>query len=86
MAEFTVYGRPGCMYCHHAVKLLENHNIEFDYIDIYKKNISKGDVSKKINQPVSTMPQILHGEHYVGGCTELMSYMKSGDFKKNRPA
>jgi len=86
MTEFTVYGRPGCMYCHYAVKLLKNNDISFDYIDIYKSNLSKSDVSKKINQPVQTMPQILHGEHYVGGCTELMSYVKSAAFKKNRPA
>ena len=84
MAEFTVYGRPGCMYCHYAVKLLKSKEIDFDYIDIYKENLSKSDVSKIINQPVQTMPQILHGEHYVGGCTELMGYVKSDEFEQNR--
>jgi len=23
------------------------------------------------------MPQILHGDHYVGGCTELLNYLKT---------
>jgi len=74
--SFTVYGRPGCMFCHQAVRLLKANNLEFEYIDIYEKGLSKQDVSERINKPVHTMPQILHGEHYVGGCTELFGYLK----------
>ena len=77
MSSFTVYGRPGCGYCHLAVNTLQSNNFEFEYIDIYQQGLSKQDVAKRINQPVHTMPQILHGEHYVGGCTELMSYLKT---------
>ena len=76
MSEFTVYGRPGCGYCYRAVELLESHGHEFRYIDIYRKGMSKLDVSREINQPVYTMPQIIHGENYVGGCRELINYLK----------
>jgi len=76
MSKYTVYGRPGCGYCYHAVRLLQSEGYEFDYIDIYKEGLSKQDVSKRINQPVTTMPQILHGEKYVGGCTELIDYVQ----------
>lgn len=77
MSVFTVYGRPGCGYCYRAVDLLESRGHEFKYIDIYRKGLSKQDVSKKINHPVHTMPQITHGDKYVGGCMELMSYLKA---------
>ena len=73
---FTVYVRPGCIYCHRAVRLLTKSSLEFEYIDIYDKGLSKQDVSERIKQPVQTMPQILHGDHYVGGCTELFAYLK----------
>ena len=74
---FVVYGRPGCGYCHQAVRLLEAKKEPFEYIDIYEKNLSKADVADRINRPVHTMPQILHGDHYVGGCTELFSYLNA---------
>ena len=77
MASFTVYGRPGCGFCYMAVKALQMGKHDFEYIDIYKEGLSKQDVSERINQPVHTMPQILHGDHYVGGCTELLSYLKN---------
>lgn len=74
--SFTVYGRPGCGYCSGAVSLLKRADIPFTYIDIYKENISKPELSKKINQPVYTVPQILHGDKYIGGYTELVPYLR----------
>jgi len=76
MARFTVYGRPGCGYCSYAVRALQDAGLDFEYIDIYKKGLSKADVGQKINQPVHTMPQILDGKKYVGGCMELLEYLK----------
>ena len=80
MAKFTVYGRPGCGYCHHAVRLLSSSNLDFDYIDIFEQGMSKADVAEILQRPVHTVPQILHGSHYVGGCMELISYLQSSDF------
>lgn len=76
-ASYTVYGRPGCGYCHQAVRMLEANDLSFEYIDIYEKNLSKQDVADLVGQPVHTMPQILHGDHYVGGATELYSYLRN---------
>lgn len=78
MSSFTVYGRPGCCYCHLAVNRLQSNNFEYEYIDIYQQGLSKQDVSERINQPVHTMPQIMHGDRYIGGCMELLSYLKNG--------
>lgn len=75
--KFTIYGRPGCGYCHQAVRLLEASKLPFTYIDIYAEGLTKQDVAERVKQPaVHTMPQILHGDHYVGGCTELFAYMR----------
>ena len=77
MSSYTVYGRPGCAFCFYAQKTLDQLNADYEYIDIYAEGLSKEDVSLKINQPVATMPQILHGETYIGGYTELVSYLKA---------
>lgn len=82
MAKFTIYGRPGCGYCSHAVSLMKQNNFDFEYIDIWAENISKEEVAKRIGKPVHTVPQILHGAHYVGGCTELMGYVSSGKYRQ----
>lgn len=77
--RFTVYGRPGCGYCHHAVNALQSGGYDFDYIDIYREGLSKQDIAERINRSVQTVPQILHGDTYVGGYMELMPYLKTID-------
>ena len=82
MKSFTIYGRPGCGFCYHALHLMQSHGFEFEYIDIYEQGLSKSEVSQRIDQPVSTMPQILHGDHYIGGCQELELYLRSAKFSQ----
>ena len=77
MDKFTVYGRSGCSYCHQAVNQLEKAGYPFDYIDIYKQGLSKQDVSERIKQPVYSMPQIQHGDKYLGGYMELLAYLRT---------
>lgn len=76
MQEFTVYGRPGCGYCVAAVQLLKAKGYSFDYIDIHTKGMSPADLTTVVGQPVRTVPQILHGDRYVGGYTDLVPYLK----------
>jgi len=64
---FVVYGRPGCGYCHQAVRILEASNLSYTYIDMYEEGLTKDDVAKRVKQPsIHTVPQITHGDHYVG--------------------
>lgn len=77
MSAFTVYGRPGCGYCHMAQHALESAGYEYQYIDIYRQGLSKEDLAKRLGKPVRTVPQILHGDKYIGGYTELRSYLSS---------
>lgn len=77
MTSFTVYGRPGCGYCHMAQRALEQGGYEYKYIDIYREGISKEDLAERLGKPVRTVPQILHGDKYIGGYTELYSYLST---------
>ena len=74
--DFVVYGRPWCGYCAGAVRLLKSSPYSFTYIDVYDENISKESLSNKLGVSVRTWPQIVHGDTYVGGYTELVPYLK----------
>lgn len=79
MDSFTVFGRPGCGYCVRAKQLLEARGFPFKYVDIQEEGISKADLSKTVGKTVETVPQIFHGQQYVGGCTDLEAYLKTMD-------
>ena len=79
MDSFTVFGRPGCGFCVRAKQLLEARGFPFKYVDIQAEGISKADLSKTVGKTVETVPQIFHGQQYVGGCTDLEAYLKTMD-------
>jgi glutaredoxin 1 len=79
MTTFTVYGRPGCGYCVAATQLLKSKGLPWEYIDMYEEGLSPQDLEEKVGRPVRTVPQILHGDKYIGGYTDLVPYLKSLD-------
>lgn len=79
METFTVYGRPGCGFCVAAVRLLESKKLPFEYIDMYAEGMSPQQLGDKLGRPVRTVPQIVHGDTYVGGYTDLVPYLKELD-------
>ncbi len=77
MTEFVVYGRPGCGFCVAAARLLEAKQLPFTYVDMYDAGMrSPAELADKVGRPVRTVPQILHGDRYVGGYTDLVPYLK----------
>lgn len=76
-AEFTVYGRPWCGYCSGALSVLDQLGLEYSYIDIREQGISKAELAEKLERPVYTVPQILHGDLYIGGYRDLLPYLQS---------
>jgi len=77
MNTITIFGRPGCGFCSRAKQLCEIQKYQFNYIDIWKGNISKADLETTIGRPVLTMPQIFLGKEYIGGFTEFEQFVES---------
>lgn len=77
MDRFTVFGRPGCGFCVRARQLLEDRKLPLLYVDIHAEGITKADLEKTVGKPVETVPQIFHGQKYIGGCTDLEAYLKT---------
>jgi len=76
MKKITIFGRPGCGYCSRAKQLCEIKEYDFNYIDIWAEGISQADLQKTIGKPVSTVPQIFHGQDHIGGFTEFEAFTK----------
>jgi len=72
----VIWSKDQCMFCDWAKELLESKGIEFE-----ERNISHGPWTREQLQEAApgskTVPQIwLHGK-YVGGFTELQTYIKN---------
>lgn len=71
---YTVYTKENCGYCRRAKDLLEMIGEDFVTHDI-----TVGDTRQLVNEKagfeIKTVPQIWHGDRYVGGYTELSSYL-----------
>lgn len=77
MKQFIIFGRPGCGFCIRAKQLCEINNLPHKYIDIWAEGISKQDLEKTVGKPVHTVPQIFHGESYIGGCDDFDAYIST---------
>ena len=79
MNKIDIYTTPTCPFCIKAKKLLSSlglnyteHNVEDSFDEMTKE------ISEKYNKPVSTVPQIIINEKYVGGYTDLETLYKGG--------
>ena len=73
--RFTVFGHEACGFCRRAKQLLTDKELPFRYVDIHEEGISKADLSKTVGHEVTTVPQIFHGQGYVGGFEALEKYL-----------
>lgn len=69
----TMFSKEGCQYCEKAKKLLNEHNLKFEEIELNK------DITSRTLLAVSgakTTPQIFIGGKLIGGSEELEAYLK----------
>lgn len=79
MNKITIYTSEMCPYCIKAKKLLKILNLDFEEIN------SDGNfdemcesLSQKFNRPgISTVPQIIINDHYIGGYDDLEHLYKT---------
>lgn len=68
-----VYTKENCIFCIRAIKLLEDHGIEHDIIDVNPLNKEEliARVEKATGTAPRTVPQIFIESEYVGGFDDL---------------
>lgn len=77
MHRYTIFGHQACGFCRQAKQLLDQQELPYRYVDIHEAGISQADLEKTIGQPVRTVPQIFHGETYIGGFEALQRHLQN---------
>lgn len=66
--------RKGCPHCHHAKRLLTQHNIPFEAVELDANITSR---SLQAISSKNTTPQIFIGGQYIGSADDLEKYLKA---------
>ena len=77
MKNITVYSGPMCNFCDAAKRLLTRNNLNYNEIDISKKEGLRDEMTKRANGR-RTIPQIFFDDYHVGGYQELRELEKTG--------
>ncbi len=72
--KYTVYGKPRCDYCDKAKAMLREQGKPVTYHDVMEDTAARAVLLEAIPN-LKTVPQIFHGDHHVGGYTELVAYL-----------
>jgi glutaredoxin len=80
---FKVYGKPDCPFCTKAVRILQDNNIPYQYYSI-GEHLTKNELIDTIslvndNVEIKAVPQIVYGNEYIGGYTELCDFLVAED-------
>ncbi|KAA1173171.1 GrxA family glutaredoxin [Marinobacter salinexigens] len=84
MEQVTIYGRSSCGFCVRAKQLCEVKGMPYQWVDMIAENLTKEDIAARIGRPVYTVPQILVGSEYVGGCDEFMRWVRDHEAEAAR--
>tara|TARA_B100001123_G_scaffold249147_1_gene278172 strand:- start:620 stop:874 length:255 start_codon:yes stop_codon:yes gene_type:complete len=81
MKNITMYSGPMCAFCEAAKRLFLRNNLQYEEIDISKKDGLRDEMIKKSNGR-RTIPQIFFDEQHIGGYQELRTLEKSGELQE----
>lgn len=76
MNKVTVYTTDPCPYCRQAKTLLDKRGLSYEEINLAKDADGRAELAKRTG--MMTFPQVIIGDHVVGGFTELLSADRSG--------
>ena len=74
MSQYTIYSKPSCGYCLQAKELLEQNNLDFEYLQLGTHyNL---DVLMALAPNAKSLPQVFKDGVLVGGYSDLVEYLK----------
>ncbi len=77
MAKIEIYSSPLCGFCHHAKRLLESKNVEFEDINVMMNRDRMAEMVERAGGRTS-VPQIFIDDRHVGGCDDLYALEDKG--------
>jgi len=75
--KFTVYSKDNCPYCSKVKQVLEL--IQTDFV-VYSldREFTREEFYSEFGQG-STFPQVIVNDQHIGGCTEIIKYLKENN-------
>ena len=71
---YTIYSKPNCSFCLQAKELLEQNNLDFEYLQLGTHyNL---DVLMTLAPNAKSLPQVFKDGVLVGGYSDLVEYLK----------
>lgn len=80
MARVVLYGTRFCPYCVAARQWFKDQQIDFDDIAVDGDQAARARLKQQTGQ--RTVPQIWIGDTHVGGYSDLIALVRSGEVKK----
>jgi glutaredoxin 3 len=78
MPPIVIYTRPFCGFCAQALGLLRGKGLEFTEIEAGFDPEKRKEMMDRSGR--TTFPQIFVGDTHIGGCDELMTLDRKGEF------
>ena len=74
--EAKMYSTPRCSWCDRVVKMLEEHGVMVEKIDVSGDKTLIKEMQKAAGEKVTSVPQVIVDGKYVGGYTEVERFLK----------
>lgn len=75
--KVIIYTKDYCPYCDRAKEFFASRNIGFEEIDVSRDPQAYNDLKARTHH--MTVPQIFIGDNFIGGYTDLMAKVRSGE-------
>jgi len=79
MSAVTIYTRPFCGFCSHALRLLKDKGVDFTEIEAAFDAAKRKEMVER-SGGATTFPQIFVGDKHIGGCDDLVGLDRAGKF------
>ncbi len=76
MSDITVYTTSHCPYCTRVKRLLDSRGLSYEEIDLARDPETRTELAQRTG--MMTFPQVLVGEHVLGGFEETRAAADSG--------
>ena len=74
--EAKMYSTPRCSWCDRVVKMLEEYGVNVEKIDVSGSKELIKEMQKVAGEKVTSVPQVVIDEQYIGGYTEVERFLK----------
>ena len=74
--EAKMYSTSQCGWCNRVAKMLEDYDINVEKIDVSGDKILIKEMQKAAGEKVTSVPQVIIDEKYIGGYTEVERFLK----------